>query len=102
MKMYILVLDTVPNEFVPVESAHSSLACYLKYKDDTDMIQWVTNDFDKVVCKVNIKEFEIAKKNYDKYVILTESRLNDDTVSIAFCPTKEYHKCFKFFKMWRV
>ena len=102
MKMYILVLDDVPNDFVPVICAHSSLACFRKFEQDTDMQNWIENDFDKVVCKVNLKEFELAKQNHNKFVELTESRLNNKVVSVAFCPTPEYHKCFKFFRMWKV
>ena len=32
MKMYILILDDIPNEFVPIIAAHSSLACYKKFE----------------------------------------------------------------------
>ena len=56
MKMYILIKDDVPVKMAPVIAAHASLACYKKYKDDPDMIEWVHSIFKKVVCKVNEKE----------------------------------------------
>jgi peptidyl-tRNA hydrolase len=99
MKMYILVKDDVPGKFVPVITAHASLACYLKYRDNEDMQQWINGIFKKVVCKVNNTEFENAK-NEDKNVLLTESALENEEVCLAFCPRKEYSKQFKYFKMW--
>ncbi|GAB3512833.1 peptidyl-tRNA hydrolase [Emticicia fontis] len=99
MKMYILVRDDVPDNFVPVITAHASLACYRKYETDPEMQTWINSIFRKVVCKVNLKEFENAK-NEAKNLVLTESALNNQKVCIAFCPREEYSKPFRFFKMW--
>jgi len=99
MKMYILLKASVPDGFAPVIAAHASLACYKKYEDDADMQQWMQGIFKKVVCKVNDKEFENAKKEV-KHVVLTESALDNQEVCIAFCPRTEYSKQFRFFKMW--
>ncbi len=62
MKMYILIKDTVPDEFAPVIAAHASLACYRQYEKDADLQTWVNDVFKKVVCRVNEKEFERASK----------------------------------------
>lgn len=99
MKMYILVRDDVPDNFVPVITAHASLACYKAYESEPTMQQWINGIFKKVVCKVNLKEFENAK-NEAQHVVLTESALNDQEVCIAFCPREEYSKAFRFYKMW--
>lgn len=101
MKMYILIKDTVPARFAPVIAAHASLACYRQFERDEDMITWINSVFKKVVCKVNDKEFENAKKE-DKQLILTESALDNQEVAIAFCPRDEYSKQFRFFRMWSV
>ncbi len=97
--MYILIKERVPNKFVPVITAHASLACYKKYELDNDMQNWINSVFKKVVCKVNDKEFENAKSEA-KSIVLTESALNNEEVCIAFCPRDEYSKQFKFFRMW--
>lgn len=99
MKMYILIKDSIPDKFAPVISAHASLACYKKFEEDKNMQEWVQSVFKKVVCKVNEKEFENAKKETD-HIILTESALDNQEVAIAFSPREEYTKQFKFFRMW--
>ena len=99
MKMYILIKEEVPAKLVPVISAHSSLACYLKFKDDTEMQIWVTNIFKKVVCKVTDIEFEKAK-TFEKHLVLTESAFEGKEVAIVFCQREEFPKPFKFYKMW--
>lgn len=99
MKMYILIKDEVPAKMAPVIAAHASLACYKKYKDDPDMIEWVNSIFKKVVCKVNEKEFQNSLKD-EKYVLLTESSLDHREVAVAFAPREEFTKQFRFFKMW--
>lgn len=99
MKMYILVKNDVPDKFVPVITAHASLACYKKFEDDENMQKWINSIFKKVVCSVNDKEFENAKKE-EKNIVMTESALNNKEVAVAFCPREEYSKQFRFFRMW--
>ena len=62
MKMYILVKETVPLGFAVVAVAHASLAAYLKFKDTDNVKEWLSGPFYKVVCKVNEKEFNRAKR----------------------------------------
>lgn len=99
MKMYILIKDSVPDEFAPVIAAHASLACYKKFETDQDMRTWITGIFKKVVCRVNDKEFQRAAEA-DKNVILTESALDHQEVAMVFCPREAYPKAFKFFRKW--
>lgn len=98
--MYILIRETVPNNLAPLVAAHSSLACYKKFEDDEDMNKWVNGIFKKVICMVNDKEFENAK-NDGKYIITTESNLNNEIVTIAFCPREKYSKQFNYFRLWK-
>jgi peptidyl-tRNA hydrolase len=99
MKMYILVKRDVPDKFVPVITAHASLACFRKFEHHPNMQTWINGIFKKVVCAVNDKEFENAKKEAD-HIVLTESALDNQEVCIAFSPREEYAKMFRFLKMW--
>ena len=62
MMMYILVKESIPNNLVPVITAHASLACFLKYEQDEEMQHWINSVFKKVVCKVTEVEFEKARQ----------------------------------------
>lgn len=99
MKMYIIVKNNVPDQLVPVITAHASLACYKKYETNENMIIWINGIFKKVVCVVNESEFENFK-NEEHHIVLTESSCDNKEVCIAFCPRDEYPKKFKFLKMW--
>lgn len=100
-KMYILVKEDIPDNFVPVITAHAALKSYVLFKDKTINIEyWFKYSFKKVVCKVNDKELELAKKEFKEYCELTESNLNSKVVAVVFVPNYEFPKCFKFFKLW--
>lgn len=97
--MYIVVKDNIPDKFVPVITAHASLACYKKFEQQEAMITWINSVFKKFVCVVNEAEFEQLKTETD-FVLLTESALDNQEVCLAFCPREEYPKRFRFLKMW--
>ena len=101
MKMYILVKDDVPAGMAIVAAAHASLAAYLKYQDEPEVKEWLSGSFNKVVCKVNQKEFDSAKEEENR-VVLTESALGGHEVAIAFIPRSEWPKKFKFYRKWSV
>lgn len=98
-KMYILVKESLPLGFAMVSLAHSSLACFLKFKDNENMQDWLKNSFRKVVCAVSDEEFELAKSTPD-HVLLTESNLDGMEVALAFCPRDEWPESFRKFKLW--
>ena len=100
MKMYILIKESVPTGFAILAAAHASLACYLKFKDTSDMNLWLSGLFYKVVCRVNDQEFEKAKEVED-HVLLTESALEGREIAIAFRPREEWPKAFKFHKLYK-
>ena len=102
MKMYILMLDTVPDAFAPVMSAHSSLMCYDRFRADKDMIIWFHNSFKKVVCRVSQKEFDRALEVGNKYVLTTESNLDGMVCSATFCPRlkEDWPEDFRYFRLW--
>ena len=100
MKMYILIRETVSSGFAILAASHASLACYLKYKDTSEIAEWLSGPFYKAVCKVNDKEFEKAKE-FEDHIVLTESALNNQEVAIAFKPREEWPKSFKFYRLYR-
>lgn len=101
LRMYILVRDNVDIGHAMLAVGHGVLACYLKYKDDPFMQDWVQNSFRKVVCKVNDKEFDKAKQ-FNGSVLMTESGLDGAETALVFCPRPDdqWEKPFKFYKLW--
>ena len=100
MKMYILIKETVPLGFAVLAASHASLAAYLKFKNSSEVTAWLSGPFYKVVCKVTDEEFEKAKTIED-HVVLTESGLGGQEVAIAFKPREEWHKSFKFLRLYK-
>jgi peptidyl-tRNA hydrolase len=100
MKMYILVRESVPLGFALLAAAHASLACYLKFRDTTEVTTWLGGPFYKVVCKVTDAEFETAKA-FEDHVVLTESALGGAEVAIAFRPREEWPKAFKSYRLYK-
>lgn len=98
LKMYILVRDDIPDGIAFVATAHASLALYLKYKDDPSVQEWLKSSFRKVVCRVSVGDFDLAK-SLDKCLIITESSLNNKEVALAFVPREEWPSKFKFFSL---
>ena len=100
LKMYIVVKNNVPSDFIPVITAHASLATYLKYQYDEYMQEWVKSTFYKCVCVCDDAHFEKLKKQ-DKHVVLTESALDNKEVAIAFCPRQEWSGSIKSLKLYK-
>lgn len=98
--MYILIKDELPAGFAVLAAAHASLAAYLKFKDDPEVVEWVSGTFYKVICRVNEQEFEKAKAFAD-HVVLTESALDNQEVALAFKPRAEWPKAFRFYRLYR-
>lgn len=104
MKMYLLILDDVPLGHAMVAAAHGPLACYLRFRDDPQVQEWVAGPFNKSVCKVTYGQMELALRTLpgpDDYVTLTESRLEGRVVAVAFKPRPEWPKTFGFFPLYR-
>jgi len=61
LKLYIAVLDEMPDFMVPTLVAHAVLAAHLQFVQDADAESyknWLEHSFRKVVVKVNQKEFD--------------------------------------------
>ncbi len=100
MKMYILIRESVPTGFAMLAAAHASLACYLKFRDTSEVSEWLSGPFYKAVCKVNDEEFENAKE-FEDHVVLTESALDNQEVALAFRPREEWPKSFRFYRLYK-
>jgi peptidyl-tRNA hydrolase len=98
LKMYIIVRDDILLGIAVNSIAHTSLATYLKFKDEPIIKEWLETSFNKVTCVVNNNEFEKAKSEAD-CVIITESSLENKEVAIGFLPRVEWPKYFKFFRL---
>lgn len=102
MKMYILIKDSLPVGRAMVAAAHASLACYLGFQDFYDTKEWVKGTFYKVICKVNDKEFARAKE-FNNFLVITESELDDEEVAIVFAPRPDaiWPKPFKYYALYK-
>ena len=58
MKLYIAVLNEVPDYMVPTLVAHSVLGAHMKFCNDFVYHDWLINSFKKCVLRVNQKEFD--------------------------------------------
>jgi hypothetical protein len=100
MKAYILVKDSLLPGNAIVATAHASLAMYLKFQNHPDVIEWLSIRFDKVICKVSEAQFQQAKQ-FEDFVVLTESSLENMEVALAFRPRKEWPKAFRFYPLYK-
>ena len=67
LKMYIAVLDEVPDGIVPTLVAHSVLWAHMEFYDEDNYKDWLNNSFKKVVVRVNRKNFEKIRKLENVY-----------------------------------
>lgn len=115
MKLYIAVLDEVPDYMVPVLVAHAVLGAHLEFSrgyiaDDERLdslyasyVEWLEYSFKKCVVRVNIKEF-------DKISVLPYTYLGHENTTLngaKSCaiplpvPNEELPNVLKFAKLWK-
>lgn len=100
MKMYILILDDVPDSFAPVVAAHASLMGHLEWNEKNKGYDaWLTNSFKKCIVRVSKGEFEKAK-SFEDSLVVRENNLARE-VAIVLCPRQDYPKGVKFYKLWK-
>lgn len=58
MKLYIAVLDDVPDFIVPTLVAHTMLGAHLALVNHLSYEEWIKTSFKKCVVRVNQKEFD--------------------------------------------
>lgn len=107
LKLYIAVLDEVPDHMVPVLVAHAILGAHLHfYRSNGESLTpdyniWLKDSFRKVVLKVNRKEFSKIKELRNTFLAHENSTLNGEKSCAVVCPRLEYPNVIKFAKMWQ-
>ena len=116
MKLYIAVLDEVPDFIVPTLVAHTMLGAHLDFYKSwngplqdieraalTKYFEWLTFSFKKCVVKVGVREFEKIAALPGVYLGHENKTLN----GIKSCaiplpvPNEELPKVLKFAKLWK-
>lgn len=107
LKLYIAVLDAVPDHMVPVIVAHAVLGAHRTFdwhngvQADKEYMDWLTYSFKKVVVRVNRKEFNKITTNCDLVFCAHESTvLKGENSCVVVCPRYEIPNVLKFAKMW--
>jgi len=116
LKLYIAVLDEVPDNMVPTLVAHSMLGAHLEchpkallkeFSEGTwceePYINWLTESFRKCVVRVNRKEFEKIKQ-LDKVYLGHENKTLDGEKSCAIpypVWSNDIPKVLHYAKLWK-
>lgn len=110
LKLYIAVLDDVPDFMVPTLVAHAVLGAHIQFykyngyspKDSiVEYGNWLVTSFKKVVLRVNRKEFNKIKTLDDIYLAHENSTLNGEKSCAVACPRYNIPNVLKFAKMWK-
>lgn len=109
LKLYLAVLDEVPDSMVPVIVAHAVLRAHeafycLSGKPDSEgeyyYTKWYKESFKKVVLRVNRREF-FKIKELDNVVLTHEnSTLDGEDCCAVLCPREEWPNVIKYAHMW--
>ncbi len=109
MKMYIAVLDEVPDFIVPTLVAHTVLSAHVTFFEHDDMsvfdhyMEWFENSYKKCVIRVNQKEFDKIAALPHTY-LGHESKTLDGKKCCAIplpCPNEVLPNVLKFAKLWQ-
>jgi hypothetical protein len=117
LKLYIAVLDTVPNHMVPVLVAHAILGADMSFTKElestaygasaylnselSNYVIWKQMYFSKVVLKVNRKEFDKISQISHTFLAHENTVLKGTKSCAVVCPRTEYPNVIKFAKMWQ-
>ena len=101
MKMYIAVLDQVPDFITPTLVAHAVLGAHLVFQNIITYNLWLNNSFKKVVVKVNQKEFDKIASLECVYLAHESTTLEGKKSCIVVCPRQETPNVLNFSKLWK-
>lgn len=106
LKLYIAVLDEVPDHMVPVLVAHAVLGAHIKFYESIFgayilYADWLEDSFKKVVLRVNRKEFLKISALDNVYLGHENSTLNGEKSCAVVCPRYDIPNVLKFAKMWK-
>ena len=110
LKLYIAVLDDVPDGIVPTLVAHSMLGAHLEF-EESDLklpnnrlyLEWIQNSFRKCVIRVNRKEFEKISKLPLTYLGHENTTLGGEKSCAVVYPvwSNNLPNVLKFAKLWK-
>jgi hypothetical protein len=106
MKLYIAVLDEVPDHMVPVLVAHAVLGAHIHfYRSNGESLTpnyniWLRESFKKCVLRVNRKEFTKISALDNVYLAHENTTLSGEKSCAVICPRDEYPNVIKFAKLW--
>lgn len=101
MKMYIAVIEDVPDYIVPTLVAHSVLNAHFKFQNLDSYNNWLNHSFKKVVLRVSLKEF-IKIQELDNIHLGHENKtFNGEPTCIVVCPREDNPKVLTFAKLWK-
>lgn len=101
MKLYIAVLDEVPDHMVPILVAHTVLSAHLNFSYSDIYNNWLENSFKKCVVKVNRKEFNKIMNIPNVHCGFENTTLGGEYSCIVIRPRLEYPNVLKFAKLWK-
>ena len=101
-KMYIAVLDCVPDHMVPVLVAHSVLGAHECFSDVRPYEEWYADSFRKVVVRVSQKEFEKISNTLNCYLGYENTVENGSATCAVVEPVDndQIPNVLKFTKLW--
>lgn len=114
LKLYIAVLDDVPDYIVPTLVAHSVLNAHIKFTTESrpseiydDVIpdyptysEWFHKSFKKVTLRVNRKEFDKIVALEAVHLGHENKTLNGQPSCAVVCPRINIPNVLKFAKLW--
>lgn len=100
-RMYILILEGVPLGLAINAAAHAAVACTLQYQESSEVKEWLQDSFRKVTCKVTQDELDRATAYENQFIYMTELALDNQITAVAFKPREEYHKMFKYLRLYK-
>jgi hypothetical protein len=102
-KMYIAVLNEVPDFMTPTLVAHSVINAHRLFEGDEIYDDWLLNSFKKVVVRVNSKEFYKIESTLECWKGHENSTLGGLPSCLVVMPVESdtLPNVLKFAKMWK-
>lgn len=103
LKMYIAVLDAVPDYMVPTLVAHSVINGHRLFEGSRVYDEWLISSFKKVVVRVNNKEFDKISSTLECWKGHENTTLGGMPSCLVVMPVDSDNipNVLKFAKMWK-
>ncbi|RLI38801.1 hypothetical protein DRO66_00500 [Candidatus Bathyarchaeota archaeon] len=99
LKMYILVKEGMSTGQAMTSVAHAGAMMEKSFGHEGIMQEWYDHSFKKVICEVDLAQFEKAK-GYGTFFTVTESCLEGKEVVLVCEPREEWPGFFNFLKLY--